>query len=109
MVRKLLIAACAALLPASAFAVYNANNDFVVVGVATYTETDSIYISVSAPPAHSGCNNAFFVISGGISADRRKAMLAQLLMAKATGQAINFGYDGTGDCSEGYIRVHRIG
>lgn len=109
MVRKLLIGTLAALAPVAAFAAYNANGGFVISGVLTYAETDSIYVLVAAPPAHSGCSNAHFVISGAIPADRRKAMLARLLLAKATGEVLNLGYDGTGDCAEGYIRVHRVG
>jgi hypothetical protein len=36
-------------------------------------------------------------------------MLARLLLAKASGEVLNLGYDATGDCAEGYIRVHRVG
>ena len=109
MIRKICLAVLAAMVPAAAFATYNANGGFLITGVLTYAETDSLYILVSAPPAHSGCSNAHFVISGAVPADRRKAMLARLLLAKATGEALNLGYDATGDCAEGYIRVHRVG
>jgi hypothetical protein len=109
MVRKLLIATLAAFVPAAAFAVYNANGGFIITGVLTYTETDSIYIQVSAPPAHSGCSNTFFVIPSTTLVDRRKILLARLLLAKATNEALNIGYDATGDCADGYIRVHRLG
>lgn len=109
MVRKLLIAMLAALVPTAAFATYNANGGFSITGVLTYTETDSIYIMVSAPPAHSGCSNAFFVIPSTTTPDRRKILVARLLLAKATNETVNLGYDGTGDCADGYIRVHRIG
>lgn len=109
MIRKLLMAALAAMIPASAFAVYNTNGGFIVTAVATYTDTDSIYINVSSPPAHSACNNSYFVVSGSIPLERRKAILAQLLIARTTRETINFGYDATGDCAESYIRVHRIG
>ena len=109
MIRKLLIGMLAALAPAAAFATYNANGAFVIAGILTYADSDSIYVVVTAPPAHSGCNNAHFVISGAIPADRRKAMLARLLLAKASGEVLNLGYDATGDCAEGYIRVHRVG
>lgn len=109
MVRKLLLAAAAAMIPVVASATYNANGAFVVSGVATYTETDSIYVYVVSPPAHSACNNSFFVIPGATPLERRQALLARLLLAKATGEAVNFGYDATGDCAEGYIRVHRVG
>jgi hypothetical protein len=109
MVRKWIIGVLAAVIPAAAFPIYNTNGGFVVTAVATYTDTDSIYVNVSSPPAHSACNNSYFVVSGAIPADRRKAILARLLLAKATGESVNFGYDGTGDCAEGYIRVHRVG
>lgn len=109
MVRKLLIGTLAALAPMAAHAVYNANGGFVIAAVLTYADTDSIYVQVTAPPAHSGCTNAYFVISGAIPAERRKAMLARLLLAKATEEVMNLGYDGTGDCAEGYIRIHRVG
>ena len=104
-----LIAMLVALVPVAASATYNANGGFSVTGVLTYTDTDSIYITVSSPPAHSGCSNAFFVIPATTTPDRRKILLARLLLAKATNESVNFGYDGTGDCADGYIRVHRIG
>jgi hypothetical protein len=107
--RGLFLGALAAMVPVSAFAVYNANGQFVIAGVLTYADTDAIYIVVAAPPSHSGCANTHFVIAGAIPADRRKAMLARLLLAKATGEVLNLGYDATGDCAEGYIRVHRVG
>lgn len=109
MVRKLLIAMLAGLFPAAAFATYNANGGFAITGILTYTETDAIYITVSSPPAHSGCNNSFFVIPSTTTTDRRKILMARLMLAKAANETINFGYDGTGDCADGYIRVHRIG
>ena len=109
MVRKLLLAAAAAMIPVAAFATYNANGGFAITGVLTYTETDSIYIQVSAPPSHGGCSNSFFVIPATTPVERRKILLARLLLAKATTETINIGYDGTGDCADGYIRVHRIG
>lgn len=109
MVRNILIAAFAAFVPAAGFAYYNTNGSFVVASVATYTETDSIYVSVTAPPAHAACNNSFFVIPGATPVERRKALLARLLVAKSTGETLNFGYDATGDCAEGYVRLHRVG
>jgi hypothetical protein len=110
MIRKLFFGAIAALIPVASFAVYNTNGSFVVIAVATYTDTDSIYFNVAAPPAVSGCSNSYFVVSGAYPADRRKAILAQLLVAKNTGLPIQIGYDSqAGDCAEGYVRVHRVG
>ena len=110
MVRKLLPAAIAAFMSASALATYNANGSFVITGVLTYPESDTIYLQVSAPPTHPVCSNAFFALGGSIPAERRKIIMARVLLAKATGEVVNIGYDATGGCIDGgYIQVHRVG
>lgn len=109
MVRKLFLAAAAAMIPVVASATYNANGTFTVTNVLTYTETDSIYIQVSAPPSHSGCTASYFVIPATTPVERRKILVARLLLAKASNEPVNIGYDSIGDCADGYIRVHRIG
>jgi hypothetical protein len=94
----------------NANAVYNANTTGVVTAVWTYTENDSIYFQLSNQPAtHPSCEAWAFVIPGDVSLDRRKALLARLMMAKVTGETINIGYDNTGDCADGRIRAHRVG
>ncbi len=91
-------------------AVYNANTGGVVAWVATYADIDSIYFALNnQPSSHPSCSPNYFVIPATVPADRRKAMLTSLLIARTTGEAINIGYDATGDCAEGYIRVHRVG
>ena len=105
-------AACLMMMVASlaSNASYNANMSGSVAWVATYADTDSIYFALrNQPSSHPGCVPHYFVITGSVPADRRKAMLSNLLIARTTGEGINIGYDATGDCAEGYIRVHRVG
>jgi hypothetical protein len=95
---------------APAGAVYNANMSGVLATVATYADGDFIYITLqNQPTTHPSCNPAFFVIPETVPADRRKAMLARLMVAWTTGEAVNIGYDSTGSCAGGYIQVHRVG
>jgi hypothetical protein len=76
----------------------------------TYADVDYIYVQLNTQPStHPSCNPGYFVISGSVPAERRKAMFAQLMVAKVAGDPINLGYDNTGDCADGYIRVHRVG
>jgi hypothetical protein len=110
MLPKIVLAAMAALVPATSFATLNATGEFVVTGVITSTDSDEILVTVSAPPTHPTCNAKFFALSASLPADRRKAILARLLTAKLSGESITLGYDATGECTEGgYIRLHRVG
>lgn len=94
--------------PASA--VYNANTSGVVTWVATYIDGDYIYFQLNnQPSSHPGCNPGYFVITEDVSQNRRNQAFAQLLAAKQSGEPINIGFDNTGDCAHGYIRVHRVG
>lgn len=104
------IAVAFAFASSSARAAYNANTSGVVISVVTYTDADYILFRLSNQPAsHPSCNSNFFAISSTVSADRRKNMLARLLLAKATGEPIDIGYDNTSDCADGYIHVYRVG
>lgn len=111
--RKLLsisIAASATLTSFNAGAVHNANMVGVLASVITYTDGDYIYFQLdNQPSTHPTCSPAYFVIPTDVTADRRKALLARLMMAKAMGEVINIGFDNAGDCAHGYIRVHRVG
>lgn len=93
-----------------AYAVYNSNMTGVVTLVATYTEGDYIYFQLSnQPTSHPGCSPAWFVIPEDITPSRRNHALAQLLAARYSQEPLNIGFDATGDCAHGYIRVHRVG
>lgn len=108
--RRLALGFLLAVVSSSSNAVYNANMSGVVAWVATYAESDSIYFALTnQPSSHPGCASHYFVITGATTADRRKAMLSNLLIARTTREPITIGYDDTGDCAEGFIRVHRVG
>lgn len=110
MFRKIILATMCALVSATCFATLNANGEFIVTGVITSADSDEIVVTVSTPPTHPTCNAKFFAVSASLPADRRKAILARLLTAKLSGESVNFGYDATGECTEGgYIRLHRVG
>jgi hypothetical protein len=94
----------------STFATYNANMSGVVTDVLTYTDADYVFFRLDNQPAsHPACNPNFFVLSASLPAERRKQILVRLLVAKTSGESINVGYDNTGDCTDGYIHVHRVG
>src|SRR5688572_14925546 len=98
------------LLPVAARAAYNANMSGIPTTVATYADGDYIYIALSNQPAtHPRCNPSFFVITAAVPLANRQMMLAQLLAAKFAKEPVNIGYDSSGDCADGYIRVHRVG
>lgn len=91
-------------------AAYNANMVGVVTGYWSYMDTDDVYFTLSnQPSAHPACNPSFFVIPSSVPADRRKMAFARLAQAYVAGEPINIGFDATGECAIGYIRVHRVG
>jgi hypothetical protein len=100
------------LFTASAFseAAYNANMAGELEGFYVYADGDHIYFRLkNQPSSHPTCGPLYFVIPETVSSDRRKAMLSRLSLAYATKEIVNIGYDSTGDCAQGYIRVHRVG
>lgn len=101
-----------ALLAAASFseAAYNANMSGELEGLFVYAESDFIYFRLkNQPTSHPTCNPAYFVIPDTVPSDRRKMMLSRLSLAYATKEIVNVGYDKTGDCVSGYLRVHRVG
>src|SRR5690349_7757729 len=93
-----------------AAAVYTANMIGVVTDVLTYTESDIVLFRLSnQPTTHPACNPQYFSFDQTLPESRRKQLFARLLAAKESGNALNVGYDNSGDCSNTYIRVHRIG
>lgn len=105
-----LISAAYALFGFPVDADYNANMVGTPSTVATYAEGDYIYfVLTNQPTSHPGCNPSHFVIADTVPLANRQMMLAQLLAAKLAKEAINIGYDNSGDCAHGYIRVHRVG
>jgi hypothetical protein len=103
-----LVAAVVFAIPAVAG--YNENMQGVVADVVLYAYDDKIYFRLeNQPTTHPACNPAYFAIDTATPADRRKMMLARLLLAKATKEPMNVGFDKDGDCSHTYIRAHRVG
>jgi hypothetical protein len=89
---------------------YDANMKGVVRHVAVYTDGDYIYLTLeNQPSSHPSCNPVFFVIPDSIPYERRQMLLSRLLMAYASKENVNIGYDSQGGCTHGYITVHRVG
>lgn len=99
----LLLAAIAADGPAGAE--YNSNISGVITNVLTYDDGHFL-LTLSAMPA-GPCAN-YFVVPGDIPVDGRQMLLSRALVAKASGESINIGYDNKA-CVNGWYRVHRIG
>lgn len=107
---KALLLAGLLLLPAPSQAVYNANLAGVVVDVVVYSDSDLVLFKLnSQPTTHPLCTPAYFAVGTDVDPTRRKVLLARLLLAKATGEPTNVGYDKDGACANGYIRAHRVG
>ena len=91
-------------------AAYNSNVRGVLKSVGVYTDGDYIYIRLeNQPTSHPVCQSTYFVISEEISTERRQMLLSRLLMAYATKENVNIGYDSQGNCAHGYIRLHEVG
>jgi len=94
----------------SSGATYNANMTGQLEGVWTYADSDQIYFRLlNQPASHPGCSPIYFVIPASVPLDRRKMLYARLMVAYATKETVNIGYDNQGDCADGYIHVHRVG
>jgi hypothetical protein len=80
-------------------------------GVYVYTDGDYIYLRLKNPPAQElGCKANYFVIAEDVPYERRQMLLSRALMAYASKETVNIGFDNTGDnCVHGYVRVHRVG
>lgn len=109
MKRFLVCIACAtSLLATPAGAVYNSNLTGTVVMVLTY-DAPFILFQLDNQPSHPSCNASLFAIGADVDSKQADRMYARLLLAYASGKPVNIGYDGTGNCAVGYIRVHRVG
>ncbi len=95
----------------SAHAGYDANFTGKVTQVITYSYSTLILIKVTGQPTkHAVCTNAdFLAIANDVSAESRQLIMSRLMLAYATGEVVNIGYDKTGGCVDGRIRVYRVG
>lgn len=88
---------------------YNANHASEIAGIFVYTSSDDIYVQLKDKP-DTGCKNNYFIIPNDIPEARRANLLSRLMLAYATKDKINIGYDSTdANCINGYVRIHRIG
>lgn len=91
---------------------YNSNFLTQLEGVYVYSDMNHIYIKTSTPAplsANSTCSNKYIVVDGEISSDRRNAILSRLLLAYASKETINIGYDNAANCVGSYVRLYRAG
>lgn len=90
-------------------ATYNANLTGVPVHVSTY-DNGSILIKLDNQlTSHPMCDAGFFSIDKTLDPVLINRMLARALAAHAAQQPLLIGYDNTGSCVNGYVRVHRVG
>lgn len=94
-----------------AYAGYNANFSGKVTAVLTYPGSTRVLIRVEGQPkTHPQCTNFdYLTIPADISNESRQLVMSRLLLAFASGQTVNIGYDKEGGCVSGRIRVHRVG
>ena len=95
----------------NAYAGYNANFSGKITAVLTYPGSTQVLIRVEGQPtSHPQCTSLdFLAIPSDISNESRQLVMSRLLLAFASGQAVNIGYDKEGGCVSGRIRVHRVG
>jgi hypothetical protein len=97
------------LAPLGSQAYYNANLVGVVTQVLTYPESGHILFVLNNQPSHPACNSSYFAFGDAGSEAAVNRVYARLLVAHATGEPVNIGFDNEGNCASGYIRAHRVG
>lgn len=109
-IREFIVCLLILFINTKAFAGYNSNIRGELEGVYVYTDHDAIYFRFkNQPTSHPSCKSTYFVISGSVPQERRDQLLSRLMLALASKELVNIGYDSQGNCASGYIRVHRVG
>lgn len=92
-------------------AVYDSNISGKIVHLITYDNSNLILIQLENQSTLSGhnCSYVFFAIDPTTTEGRLDRMYSRAMLAFGSGTPINIGYDGNGNCANGYIRVHRVG
>ncbi|WP_054114310.1 hypothetical protein [Marinagarivorans algicola] len=95
----------------SAHAGYSANFEGKVTDVLTYPYGTLILIRVEGQPkTHTSCTKFDYpAIATDVSPESRQLVMPRLLLAYASGEKVNIGYDKNGGCVDGRIRIHRVG
>lgn len=91
----------------------NYDNNFrgKVLDVLTYPYSKNILIRVEGQPSsHPVCSKFdYMAIDSNIDNEARQLVFARLLMAYASGESVNIGYDANDECVGGRIKVYRVG
>ena len=93
------------------YADYDDNFTGKVINVLTYPYSKQILIRVEGQPTtHPICTNFdCMVIEANIDNEARQLVFSRLLMAYASGERVNIGYDSKDECSGARIKVYRVG
>ena len=85
--RSILIIVLFMAVSSAALAAYNANMQGKLAMVMVYTDGDYIYMKLENQPAsHPSCNASYFVTPSTVPLERRKMLLARLMLAYSTGE-----------------------
>lgn len=92
-------------------AVYTSNTSAKITNILTYDDSNIILIQLDNQSTLSNhpCNHSYFAIDPATPEDRLDRMYSRAMLAFGSGTPINIGFDGTGNCVNGYMRVHRVG
>lgn len=95
----------------NSYADYDNNFTGKVISVLTYPYSKQILIRVEGQPtAHPICNNFdYMAIEANIDNEARQLVFSRLLMAYASGEIINIGYDSKDECVGSRIKIYRVG
>ncbi len=75
----------------------------------TYTSGLILIRLKNQPSAHPSCKASYFSIATDTQEVAAQRMYSRLLIAYTTKQPVNIGFDNTGTCGNGYMRVYRVG
>ncbi|MEJ2415776.1 MAG: hypothetical protein P8Y45_02355 [Exilibacterium sp.] len=90
---------------------YDANFKGKILSVLTYPHSKIILIRVEGQPTtHPVCSKFdYLAIDPNIDHETRQIVFARLLMAYATGETVNIGYDANDECIGARMKVYRVG
>lgn len=90
-------------------ATYNDNMSGEVTHVMTYTSGLILFRLKNQPGSHPSCTATYFAIATDTPEAAAQRMYSRLLVAYASKQPVNIGFDNLASCGNNYIRVYRVG
>ncbi|MDW6005460.1 hypothetical protein SBX37_21550 [Vibrio mangrovi] len=75
----------------------------------TYTSGLILFRINNQPTSHPTCKSDYFAIATDVKDVAASRMLSRLLVAHTTRAPVTIGFDNSGGCGNGYIRVYRVG